>query len=227
MPIQTDEREIRSFELDAIQIRSGEGEGGNTLEGHAAVFGKKSEDMGGFREIIDEGFFSDVLNDDVRALINHDAHYILARTKNKTLELKEDKVGLLSIIKLSDTSYERDLKIKVDRGDINQMSFAFRIDYKKGERWEVDGKDVTVDEAFSAILDSKKKHDIVRHLVKAKRLYDVSPVTYPAYPQTDVSSRALEFKNRQNIPGNQGRPPEASADGSLELYKRKIELAKY
>lgn len=219
---QSNDREVRYFDLDSITVRAGEGEAaGNTLEGHAAVFNKRSEDMGGWTEMIDEGFFSDVLNDDVRALFNHDANLILGRNKAKTLELKEDKTGLYSRIKLPDTSAGRDVKVSVERGDVTQMSFAFRIDRKTGERWTLDGVEVGADVAFEAMWD-KKKHDIVRHLVKAKRLYDVSPVTYPAYPQTDVSARALEFKDRQTKaePVSAGPAPEEGAD--LELARRRF-----
>lgn len=219
---QRSDREVRYFDLDSIQLRADkQGEAANRLEGHAAVFGKKSEDMGGWREVIDPGFFSDVLNDDVRALFNHDPNYILGRNKAKTLELKEDNTGLFSNILLPDTSYARDLKISVERGDITQMSFAFRIDYKKGEAWEVDGEMVSADKAFEAMWD-KQKHEIVRHLVKAKRLFDISPVTYPAYPQTDVKARAMEFKDRQVEvkPASAGPAPKEGAD--LEMAKRKL-----
>lgn len=222
------EIERRYADLDNLQFRTGDGEGSNSLEGHAAVFGKKSEDMGGWREIIEEGFFGDVLNDDVRALFNHDPNFILGRNKAKTLEIKEDKTGLFSKISLPNTTYANDLKVSIERGDVTQMSFAFRIDYKKGESWEVDGETVSAESAFAAMWD-KKKHDIVRHLVKAKRLFDVSPVTYPAYPQTDVSSRAIKFKPTGDKPevsdvlGNPG--PTQRADESLELTKRKIDIA--
>jgi HK97 family phage prohead protease len=189
------DREIRTFELDSIELRAGEDDEGNTLEGHAAVFGKKSEDLGGFREIIDAGAFSAAIKrDDVRALFNHDQNYILGRNKSKTLELEEDDKGLRFKIDMPDTSYARDLAVSIERGDVSQCSFAFRIDGAKGETWEVDGKEVKPMEAFEAMWDDKK-HDIVRHVVKA-RLYDVSPVTYPAYPQTDVKVRALEYKSR-------------------------------
>jgi HK97 family phage prohead protease len=189
------EREIRIFDLDSIELRDGEGDEGSYLEGHAAVYGKKSEDMGGWREIIDPGFFTPVLKDDVRSLIDHESRLILGRTKSGTLELTEDEKGLFTRTSLPETTYANDLKIVVKRGDVSQMSFAFLIDYPKGQSWEVDGKEVDEGAAFDAMFD-KKKHDILRHLVKAKRLYDVSPVTYPAYPQTDVKVRALEYKSR-------------------------------
>jgi hypothetical protein len=199
---RVNDREVRTYELDSIIVRAAGDDGqGKTLEGHAAVFGMKSEDLGGFREIIDAGSFTKAIKtDDVRALFNHDPNYILGRNKAKTLELEEDEKGLRFTIDMPDTSYARDLAVSVERKDVSQCSFAFRVDGKDGETWEVDGKEVKAMEAFEAMW-ADKKHDIVRHVVKA-RLYDVSPVTYPAYPQTDVKARALEFKENP-LPGDE------------------------
>ncbi len=215
-------REIRTYNLDSIAVRTAaEGGQGKTLEGHAAVFNQPSEDLGGFREIIEPGAFATAIRkDDIRALFNHDPNYILGRNKAKTLMLEEDKEGLRFSIDLPDTSYARDLAVSVGRGDISQCSFAFRIDGKNGERWEVDGKEAKLEEAFSAMWD-KQKHEVIRHVVKA-RLFDVSPVTYPAYPQTDVSARALEFKDRKTKvePASAGPAPEGWAE--VELARRRF-----
>lgn len=182
--------ERRTFDIDSIEIRSGENGEQPKIRGHAAVFDKMSEDLGGFREIVDQGAFTSSLKrDDVRALFNHDPNYILGRNMANTLTLEEDEKGLAYEIYPPDTQYARDLMVSIERGDITQCSFAFRIDGKKGERWEVDGKEVEFWDALSAIWDTKS-HDVVRHVIKA-RLYDVSPVTYPAYPQTDVKVRAV------------------------------------
>ena len=183
--------EIRTFELDSLEIRVGEGDS-KKIRGHAAVFDKLSEDLGGFREIIDRGAFTGaVKRDDVRALFNHDPNYILGRNRSspKTLTLEEDVKGLAIEIDPPDTQYARDLMVSIGRRDISQMSFAFRIDGKKGESWEVDGEEKSALDALMAMFDDKK-HEIVRHVIKA-RLYDVSPVTFPAYTQTDVKVRSL------------------------------------
>jgi hypothetical protein len=185
--------EIRNFELDELEIRA-EGEGKQKMiRGHAAVFSKLSEDLGGFREIVEPGAFTDAIKrDDVRALFNHDSNYVLGRNKSGTLKLSEDEKGLSIEIDPPDTQAARDLMVSIDRKDITQMSFAFRIDGKKGERWEMDGAEVKAADAFMAMW-SGEKHDIIRHILKT-RLYDVSPVTYPAYPQTDVAVRSLAEK---------------------------------
>jgi len=223
IPVKPGEREIRTFDLDSIAVRaSGEGDKGRTLEGHAAVFNKKSEDFGGWRETIDPGAFSAAIKrDDVRALINHEPHYILGRTKAETLQLDEDNIGLHFNIDLPDTSYARDLDVSIQRGDISQCSFAFKIDGAKGEWWEIDGQPVKIEDAFAAMWD-KNKHEILRHVAKA-RLFDVSPVTYPAYPQTDVNVRAQEFRDKRQAeakPGPVGTAPKEGSD--LDAARRRL-----
>jgi hypothetical protein len=191
MPVKTIPeigQETRTFELDSLEVRAVADGETKKIKGHAAVYNKMSEDLGGFREIIDPGAFTDAIKrDDVRALFNHNPNYVLGRNKAGTLTLYEDERGLAIEIDPPDTQYARDLMVSIERKDINQMSFAFRIDGKKGERWEVDGQEAKPVDAFMAMWDGKK-HDIVRHVVKV-RLYDVSPVTYPAYPETDVKVR--------------------------------------
>jgi len=185
--------EIRTFDLDVLEVRADSEDEARKIRGHAAVFNKLSEDLGGFKEIIEPGAFAEAINrDDVRALFNHNPNYVLGRNKSGTLSLAEDERGLSIEIDPPDTQTARDLMTSIERKDITQMSFAFRIDGKKGERWEVDGSDVNPVDAFMALWDGKK-HDIVRHVVKT-RLYDVSPVTYPAYQQTDVIVRSMVEK---------------------------------
>jgi len=183
-------REVRTYDLDSLEVRTGEDGESKKIRGHAAVFNKLSEDLGGFREIIEPGAFTSAIKrDDVRALFNHDPNYILGRNKAGTLTLEEDEKGLAIEIDPPDTQYARDLMVSIERRDISQMSFAFNIDGKKGERWEVDGEEV---KDFMAVVDAMldgKQHDIIRYVIKA-RLYDTSPVTYPAYPQTDVKVRS-------------------------------------
>lgn len=182
-------REIRTYELDALEVRAREEGKAQKITGHAAVFDKASDDLGGFREVIEAGAFADtVKHDDIRALFNHDPNYILGRNKAGTLMLEEDGKGLYFEIEPPDTQYARDLMVSIGRKDISQCSFAFNIEGKKGERWNVDGKDVEARDAFMAMWD-REKHKIIRYVAKA-RLWDVSPVTYPAYPQTDVKARA-------------------------------------
>lgn len=164
---------------EKVEVRASE-EGSKTIVGYAAKFGVRSQDLGGFVEQIDPRFFDGVLKDDVRGLINHDMNLILGRTASGTVKLSVDEFGLRYDIIPPNTSYANDLIVSMERGDINQSSFAFSVDYENnGDSWEYD-----------------EANDIyVRTLLACKRLYDVSPVTYPAYEQTEsiVSQRCLDI----------------------------------
>jgi HK97 family phage prohead protease len=160
--------------VSAVELRA-EGEGGERrIEGYAAVFGARSEDLGGFVEVLSAGAFKNVLatDPDVRALINHDPSLIVGRTKAGTLSLSEDAHGLRVVIKPADTSYGRDLMTSIERGDVSQMSFAFTV-AENGQVWAKDG-------------------DMwLRTIAEVGSLYDVSVVTYPAYPDTEAALRSL------------------------------------
>ena len=182
--------EIRNFDFDLLEIREGEDDEGKKIRGHAAVFDKLSQDLGGFKEIIHSGsFLATIKKDDIRALFNHDSNLILGRNKAGTLTITEDNEGLYYEVEPPDTTYANDLMVSIERGDVTQGSFAFNIAGKSGETWEVDGKKVDMGEAFMAMWGDEKKQ-VVRHVWKA-RLYDVSPVTYPAYTETDVKIRSI------------------------------------
>lgn len=167
--------ERRAFEITGmavVEIRADGDDGPVTkrLSGHAAVFDALSEDLGGFRERIKPGAFAATLaEDDIRALFNHEPSLILGRNRAGTLRLTEDDTGLAIGIDTPDTTAARDLLVSIARGDVSQMSFGFRT---LSDEWTMeDGEPVRT--------------------LKAVRLFDVSPVTFPAYPQTDVATRAL------------------------------------
>lgn len=177
--------------------------------GYAAVFGVWSEDLGGFREMIQPGAFRNALKtSDVRALVNHDPSLILGRTKSGTLALREDEVGLYIDVTLPETSYARDLAASVRRGDIDQMSFAFTV----------------------ALDDWTWSGDTVRRVVQeVEQLYDVSPVTYPAFPQTSASVRSRVEDVRRQAPGHQAETEAAARileqQARLEIMRRQLALA--
>lgn len=156
-----------------LELRAEEGGDKPKITGHAAVFNKLSEEMWGFYEQIAPGAFKEALRtSDPRALFNHDANYVLGRRSAGTLNVWEDDIGLAVEISPPDTQWARDLLVTIKRGDVNQMSFAFIV-ARGGSIWEEqDGK-------------------LIRTITKIKTLYDVSPVTYPAYPDTDASVRSL------------------------------------
>ena len=137
--------------------------------GHAAMFDQLSEPLFDFREKIAPGAFAkSIKKDDIRALFNHDANYPLGRNKAGTLKLKEDDQGLAIEIDPPQTQWARDLQESIRRGDISQMSFGFTV---VKDEWE----------------HNKGKESI--RTLKEVKLYDVSPVTFPAYQQTSVKVR--------------------------------------
>ncbi|MCL4818935.1 MAG: HK97 family phage prohead protease [Vicinamibacteria bacterium] len=166
--------ERRFVTVDALRLeRRAEG-GGATLVGYAALFGSLSVNLGGFREQIEPGAFKESISeDDIRSLFNHDEDHVLGRLANKTLRLAEDAKGLRFENDLPDTQTARDLATLIERGDVSQMSFAFRVK-PNGDRWDED-----------------PELGLVRTLT-AVRLRDVGPVTFPAYPDTGVAVRSLD-----------------------------------
>jgi len=145
-------------------------DGKKLIRGHAAVFNVET-DLGWFRERIAPGAFSESIGkDDVRALFNHDENFILGRNKAGTLTMREDEQGLYVEIDPPDTQVARDLVTSIERGDISQMSFGFQTIKDSWETEENAAKDL-------------------RTLEKVK-LWDVSPVTFPAYQETDVAVRS-------------------------------------
>jgi uncharacterized protein len=160
------EIERRTFTVRDIETREAE-DGAMRLSGYAAVFNDASVPLP-FSERIAPGAFRKTLSEtpDVRLLINHEG-LPLARTKNGTLTLSEDEVGLRFDADLPDTSEARDLWTLIQRGDVDQMSFAFRVIRQK---WSADRTERTLTEV--SLADG-----------------DVSVVTYPAYPTTSVEAR--------------------------------------
>jgi len=125
----------------SIELRA-EGEGSKrTIFGYAAKFNSISQNLGDanwqFYEIIAPGAFDGVLNDDVRALFNHEPDNILARSKDGkgTLKMEVDAIGLRYEFEAPDTQAGRDLMVSLERGDIDQSSFGFSVD-KDGQKWE-------------------------------------------------------------------------------------------
>ena len=159
-------REERSFSLREMRVIGDDGQ--RKIVGYAAVFDQLSVELWGFYEKIQPGAFTKTIQEaDVRGLWNHDSNYVLGRTKSGTLTLREDPIGLGIEILPPDTQWARDLMVTIDRGDVDQMSFAFQV---MRDHWE------TVDDKLVRTLEEVA-------------LYDVSPVTFPAYPQTTVQVR--------------------------------------
>ena len=169
--------ERRAF-LGTIEARMQEGqELPVEVRGVAAVI-NQATDLGFAEEIISEGAFNEVLSDDVRVLGNHDPNQVLGRTASGTAKVFLTESGELGYSFTPD--YENPTHVSwvrsIMRGDITQSSFAFTVP-KGGSEWR-----------------SSEKYGVngMRVINKIERLYDVSPVTYPAYEGTAVSARDLQ-----------------------------------
>jgi HK97 family phage prohead protease len=164
-PDVIEKRWLGDYKTPSLELRAADG-GLPKVVGHAAVFGRTSQNLGGFVEAVAPGAFTKTIQEaDVRGLVNHDPNIILGRNTADTLTLLEDVTGLWYEIDPPDTVASRDWITLMERGDITQSSFAFRpIDVEWG---------LTPDEFPLRTL-------------KEVALYDVSPVTYPAYLDTDA-----------------------------------------
>lgn len=170
----------RRFTDREVRLETREGDMPPKIVGYGAVFNSRSEDLGGFTEIIAPGAFDSVLDDDVRGLFNHDENIVLGRTVSGTMNLSVDETGLRYEIIPPDTQLVRDMVISpMKRGDVSQSSFGFFVE---DDEWKEESVGV-----------------ITRTITKVGRLLDVSPVTYPAYPDTKVAMRKLtEFVQDEN-----------------------------
>ena len=199
---QLSERESR-YLAEPIEIRAGgEGEESRTVFGYAAKFNVESENLGTknfqIRETIAPGAFDNVLNDDVRALFNHSDNLILARSRNGegSLKLGVDDVGLFYEFEAPDTQAGRDLLTSIKRGDVDQSSFSFSV-ADDGQTWE------EKQEGDGLVISR-------RTITKVSRLYDVSPVTFPAYPDATVAMRSLEQFRKEH--SEETEPEETRSD---------------
>ena len=164
-------KEIRMLPLQELRVVD---DANTEIVGHASVFNSWSETLGGlfpFKEIVRKGAFVEtIIKDDIRALFNHDPNYVLGRNIAGTLELEEDEIGLKVRILPPNTTFAKDLVENIRRGDITQMSIGF----------------VVIEDTWGT------KDGIDIREIKKVKLFDVSPVTFPAYTETDVGVRAME-----------------------------------
>ena len=183
--------ETRVF-TNEFEVRE-DGEG-MTLTGYAARFNEPSEPLP-FIERIKPGAFKRSINsrNDIKLLWNHNTDMVLGSTRAGTLTLKEDEVGLRVVASLPDTSYGRDAKVSIQRGDVTGFSFGFTVP-AGGDSWSADGSERTL---------------------KSVRLMEVSTgVAFPAYPSTNGTAqvRGLDkVAERNNVDAD------ALADALLKI----------
>lgn len=154
------------------------------IEGYGSVFNKRSLDLGGFTEVIAPGAFDGVIEEsDVKCYLDHNPNRgILARSRNGegSLTLSVDDEGLKYSFDAPHTALGDEVIEGLVRGDYSQSSFAFTV---QDESWtkEEDGR-------------------YLRTITKVNRLYDVSIVADPAYPDTSVAMRSLDAFKAQEVP---------------------------
>lgn len=171
----------RRYSYEPINLRMEQNGSVRVMYGHAAVFNKRSQAIGGiFEEVMHPGCFADCL----RAIDNgskevtcsffqHDESLLLASTINRSLRLKEDATGLYQETDLlGDTTASKDMIAHLEAKRVNAMSFAFRA-AKDGQKWSLSADNIEVRDVFKVV-----------------KLKDVSPVTHPAYLGTDVAIRS-------------------------------------
>lgn len=166
------EKEIRVFNSE---IRSAED--GREVAGRAAIFNKLSRELGWFREKIDPKAFDNCDMSDVIACRNHDPDKVMARTSAGTLDLSTDEEGLNYRFNAPNTTVGNDTLEDIKTGNISQSSFAFTV---SKDMWE------------------ESDEGDVRTILEVKKLYDVSPVTDPAYFGTDVQANGLAVAKRSH-----------------------------
>lgn len=172
LQVRTDGRERRVWGQE-IQLAPGEAraDGLPQIVGYGAVFNRETVIGNWWREQIAPTAFDQAIGrDDVRGLWNHDPNYVLGRTTAGTLSLSTDARGLKYVDDPPDTTWARDLITSIQRGDVSQSSFAFRV---LSERWD----------------EPTEKGGLPLRTILEVELFDVSPVTYPAYEETTVTAR--------------------------------------
>ena len=153
------------------------------IVGYASVYYNGTRDTeyelwpGVLERIMPGAFDTAIRDDDVRGLFNHNPDNLLGRTSAKTLGLASDKVGLRYANDVAETTVSRDVQEHIRRGDLQGSSFSFQA-RSKGENW-IEEKD-----SDGHTFEIREITDI--------RLFDVGPVTFPAYGATTTGIRSAD-----------------------------------
>jgi HK97 family phage prohead protease len=164
-----DELEVRTINLTEIRVADDE-EDEFSIRGTAAVY-ESFTDMGWYEEKIARGAFDATLAvDDIRSFFNHDENLVLGRNRSGTLRIEDREDGLHFAVNPPDTQYARDLKVSIKRGDVSGCSFMF---ITKVDTWD------------------KTDPQYPKRTLNECKLFELGPVTIPAYPQTSVYARGM------------------------------------
>jgi HK97 family phage prohead protease len=189
-PTKSNQRELRYLPIRELRVAT-DADGTRKVSGYAALFNSRSVDFGGWCEIIAPSAFTTTLQEqpDVLALRDHDPSILLGRTKSGTLTLTVDATGLRFDLTLPDTTQARDLAESMSRGDIDSCSFGFCTD---NDVWAEDAEGCTV------------------RTLLAVTLFEISIVSFPAYPDTSASLRSCPVEIRSRIETPVAQPPTAA-----------------
>ena len=158
------------------EFRAAEQEEKFLLEGYFIKYNEETELYPGvFEEIDSRAVVNSLANNDVRCLFNHDTGKVLGRTGNSTLELRTDDVGLYGVVEINREDPEAmAIYARINRGDINACSFGF----------------------FPIQEDIEFRDDgTTKFVVREIDLFEVSAVTFPAYPQTEIAARNNDIES--------------------------------
>ncbi len=186
--------ERRFLQLTDCDLRSTDT--GHELTGYASVFNTESVIAGLYREEVAPGAFAKTIKEhDIRALWNHDSNIVLGRNKAGTLSLSEDSHGLRTVIKAPDNEWGRPVVDAVKRGDITGMSIMFRAIKQEWTRPDEDSAEMP------------------KRTLREAKLFEVSPVTFPAFPTTSIGARSNNIGQGQD------------EDDVIELARRLVRCA--
>lgn len=189
--VREQRRETRTY-AGQVELRQVEN-GMPQILGYASIFDQETvidAFFGSWREKVAPGAFAQTLHDDVRGLFNHDPNIVLGRTKNMTLRLSEDSHGLRYEIDPPGTRSAEDVVELLQRGDVDGSSFGFEV----------------VEDSWT---EPDTPGGMPLRTIRQVRLFDVSPATFPAYPQTSALAR-----DGFNAVADRSRPPAAAAEAS-------------
>lgn len=159
------------------EFRAKEEEEDRYIEGYFIRYNEETELYPGFFEEVKREALEKTLDKDIRCLFNHDTSIVLGRTGNNTLILKSDDKGLYGKVKINKNDNQAmDILARIERQDINACSFGFDINDEEIEHRD-DGT--------------------VKAVIKDIELFEVSPVTFPAYPTTTINARKNQVEEMQ------------------------------
>lgn len=163
------DKELRYAKIDDLEIRE---DNALKISGYAITFGSESRNLGGFVETISHKALEEVDMSNVYFLRNHNEDFVLGSTKNGSLNLEVTNRGLYFELDLPDTVRGQEIHTLVKRGDLDSLSFGFTV---AKDTWNVN------------------KVPEMRTVEKIGQLFEISLVNFPAYEQSKISSRSLDF----------------------------------